>query len=661
VRSENASGVALWSCDRAKTFLLVAWPPQIVKSLGVGRDRLPASWQRATGRGAAEISGELEPFMTLRPAASCRHSLARPILLWALVAVLATACSDLPQPAAGGSHTASYATEALRTGATLGAALNDGDSLAASYLAGRIALDDGELRLAAENFANALARDPDNFELGRQVFVLRLSIGDYAEALALAESLVKVDPSFGEARLLLASEDVQTSDFAAAAEQVDGIGERELLSLAKPVFAGWIAFGAGDVERAVAILSDTSTAGALERIQRYHAAVVLMLADRLPEAHEQMRPLVDLDSRNPARLVTTLAALELQLGNAEEAKAILRRQLALGPGDLVLEAALAEVEAGRLPAMAITDPATGMADALLSLATALDEQNASAQALVIARLAAFLAPGQADVALLIAEINLGRGHAGEAVMVLAEVSPEDAHAWDARLLGAQALAALERQDEAVLELEAMAAERPERIDALVTIGDIRRRQERYGDAESAYDRALQRLPEITVGHWPLLYSRGITRERTDRWPEAEADFIAALELQPEQPLVLNYLGYSWVDKGMNLVEAEAMLQRAVELRPDDGYIVDSLGWAYYRLGRFEEAVTQLERAVELRPDDPVINDHLGDAYWQVGRQREARFQWQRALTFEPEDDQVVLIEDKLLHGLQASERAPDRG
>ena len=599
--------------------------------------------------------------MTFRPAGSCRHSPARPILLWALVAALTTACSDLPQPAAGGAHSASYDTEALRTGATLGAAVNDGDSLAASYLAGRIALDDGELRLAAENFANALARDPDNFELGRQVFVLRLSIGDYPGALALAESLVTVDPSFGEARLLLASEDVQTSDFAAAAEQVDGIGERELLSLAKPVFSGWLAFGAGDVERAVAILSDTSAAGALERIQRYHAAVVLMLADRLPEAHEQMRPLVDLDSRNPARLVTTLAALEMQRGNAEEAQTILRRQLALGPGDLVLEAALAEVEAGRLPAMAITDPATGMADALLSLATALDEQNASAQALVIARLAAFLAPGQADVALLIAEINLGRGHAGEAVMVLADVSPDDAHAWEARLLGAQALAALERQDEAVRELEAMAAERPERIDALVTMGDIRRRQERYGDAERAYDRALQRLPEITVGHWPLLYSRGITRERTDRWPEAEADFIAALELQPEQPLVLNYLGYSWVDKGMNLAEAEAMLQRAVELRPDDGYIVDSLGWAYYRLGRFEEAVTQLERAVELRPDDPVINDHLGDAYWQVGRQREARFQWQRALTFEPEDDQVVLIEDKLLHGLQASERAPDRG
>ena len=134
---------------------------------------------------------------------------------------------------------------------------------------------------------------------------------------------------------------------------------------------------------------------------------------------------------------------------------------------------------------------------------------------------------------------------------------------------------------------------------------------------------------------------------------------AALELEPDQPLVLNYLGYSWVDQGMNLAEAEAMLRRAVDLRPDDGYIVDSMGWAYYRLERFEEAVRYLERAVELRPDDPVINDHLGDAYWQVGRHREARFQWQRALTFEPEEDQVALIERKLERGLEPAE--PGRG
>ncbi len=582
-------------------------------------------------------------------------------LLAALVVAATTACTGQPEPAAGLSSTASYATDALRMSPATGDTASGPDSLAASYLGGRIALDDGDLRLAATNFAQALTHDPDNAELRRQVFILHLSVGDYERALALAETLAEVDASFGEARLLLAAAAVRDGNFAEAAVQLDGVGERELITLAQPIFAAWISFGSGDVEAALAHFDETGESSGLERVEDYHRAMILALADRQPAAVEEMRRLVEPNTLNPVRLVTALATMEATVGNRQAAIDVLRQQLVLDPGDLVLETALAELEAGALPQLPVQGPATGMADALLSLASALDEQGASAQALVLARLAGFLAPGQADIALLIAEINLGQGNADEAVLVLADVPSDAPRGWEARLLEAQALATLEREDEALTRLDTMAAEWPERVDALVTQGDILRREERYAEAERAYDRAIERLPEITAGRWPLLYSRGITRERTDRWPEAEADFLKALELQPEQPLVLNYLGYSWVDQGLNLAEAEAMLRRAVELRPDDGYIVDSLGWAYYRLERFDEAVTYLERAIELRPDDPVINDHLGDAYWQVGRHREARFQWQRALTFGPEDDQVALIEEKLQRGLQASELDADRG
>ena len=183
------------------------------------------------------------------------------------------------------------------------------------------------------------------------------------------------------------------------------------------------------------------------------------------------------------------------------------------------------------------------------------------------------------------------------------------------------------------------------------MGDLLRGKDRFAEAEAAYTRAIQRLPKVERSDWRLLYARGITYERTKRWPQAEADLLKALELEPDQPFVLNYLGYSWVDQGLNLDRAKAMLHRAVELRPDDGFIVDSLGWAYYRLGESDKAVTYLERAVELEPGDPVLNDHLGDVYWRVGRQREARFQWQRALTFKPEPDAVAAIQAKLANGL----------
>src|SRR5213078_2154909 len=145
--------------------------------------------------------------------------------------------------------------------------------------------------------------------------------------------------------------------------------------------------------------------------------------------------------------------------------------------------------------------------------------------------------------------------------------------------------------------------------------------------------------------------RGICNERSKQWASAEGDFKRALELSPEQAHVLNYLGYSWIDQGVNLDEGMRMIRRAVEQRPDDGYIVDSLGWAYYRIHNYDEAVKQLERAVELKPEDPTINDHLGDAYWRVGRVLEARFQWSHARDLKPESEDLAKIESKLKSGL----------
>ncbi|MGC2781087.1 MAG: tetratricopeptide repeat protein, partial [Bradyrhizobium sp.] len=147
------------------------------------------------------------------------------------------------------------------------------------------------------------------------------------------------------------------------------------------------------------------------------------------------------------------------------------------------------------------------------------------------------------------------------------------------------------------------------------------------------------------------YYRGICLERSKQWPKAEADMRKALELQPDQPHVLNYLGYSWIDQGVNLDEGMKMIKRAVEQRPDDGYIVDSLGWAYYRIGNYEEAVKNLERAIDLKPEDPTINDHLGDAYWRIGRKLEAKFQWAHARDLKPEAEEQPKIEAKIQNGL----------
>jgi tetratricopeptide (TPR) repeat protein len=196
-------------------------------------------------------------------------------------------------------------------------------------------------------------------------------------------------------------------------------------------------------------------------------------------------------------------------------------------------------------------------------------------------------------------------------------------------------------------LRDMVQRQPDRADAALALADIYRENRRYPEAISAYDEAIGRMPRLEHQHWPVLYGRAIAHKRMEQWSAAEADFLHALALEPEQPFVLNYLGYSWVERGTNIDRAKSMIERAVELRPGDGYIIDSLGWVLYQLGEYEGAVRHLERATELQPDDPTINDHLGDAYWLAGRRHEARFQWQRALTFKPEPDLQARLEDKL--------------
>ena len=239
----------------------------------------------------------------------------------------------------------------------------------------------------------------------------------------------------------------------------------------------------------------------------------------------------------------------------------------------------------------------------------------------------------------------------EALNVFQSVDEASTSAWESKLRQAELLNSLGRKAAAEKTLLLMANQRSEDMSALTRLGDIFRGIKDFEKAANVYTEAIKRTVLVEKPSWSLLYSRGIAYERSKKWYLAEKDFLDALELSPNQPYLLNYLGYSWVDRGLNLDSAKRMIEKAVRLRPNDGYIVDSLGWVLYRLGDFESATVYLERAISLYPQDPTINDHLGDAYWRVGRTREAEFQWERALSFGPEPEQVSNIRKKLHQGL----------
>ncbi|MDP7101410.1 MAG: tetratricopeptide repeat protein, partial [Rhodospirillales bacterium] len=292
----------------------------------------------------------------------------------------------------------------------------------------------------------------------------------------------------------------------------------------------------------------------------------------------------------------------------------------------------------------------GIGEALFSLGFAIQSQNPR-QTVVFTQLAVYLRPSFTIAKLLLAESLDGKDRLEDAIKVYLSVAKDPAYAWTARLRIASNLDRLDDTEDAIGELKAMSKENPTRIDALVNMGNILQRHKRYAESNKAYEQAKSRIPKFKTQHWSIFYSNGISYERIKKWPQAEKEFLKALELRPNHPSVLNYLGYSWVEQGLHLGRAQKMIRSAVKQRPRDGYIIDSLGWVLYRLGDMKGAVKQLERAIELRPEDPTINDHLGDIYWAVGRKNEAAFQWNRALTLEPEKDIIPKIELKLKEGL----------
>ncbi len=503
---------------------------------------------------------------------------------------------------------------------------------AGSYLSALVAANNRDMSSAADYFLMTLVTDPDNPELLRQAHIALLMDGRVGEAVPIAGRIEDIAPGDGVAPLTLSAEYMRTGNLDGASEQVGKLPLSGYNVVFVPLLEAWIEVGRGDPEAALEAIATGFAAEGFETFRAYHIALIEALAGHPEEAERAFEVAMSTQEGGSYRVVRAYGAFLLEQGRTEEAGALYDAFQAANPASLWLSEAMADfTEAGDSGEM-IDTSAEGMAEILFGIASAADTSTSGSTALIYAQLAAYLDPKSDVIHLLIGDLlELEERHL-EAVAAYERIPATSPLAWSARLRAAANLDDAGQTDEAIAMLDEMVIERPERSDALITLGDILRMQERWEDAVAAYDKAIEILGDESVLNWRLHYVRGISLERAGDWPRAEQDFLVSLEASPESPYVLNYLGYSWVDQGLNLEEALDMIERAVEQRPQDGFIVDSLGWALYRLDDFEGAVRYLERAVELEPGDPVINDHLGDAYWQVGRLVEARYQWLRAVT-----------------------------
>ena len=534
--------------------------------------------------------------------------------------------------------------------------IRPGPSIMGNFLAGRHAQAQRQIPTALEFLTAILETDPDNASLLRRAFILTALEGRIAESADLARRLFGAlgDDAQGRnpiADVALVAADIKAGRFDEAQKRVDGFPENGLNAFLSPLLAAWIRVGLGETDQALEALAALNKNDGFKAMFDLHAAVINEMAGRLEAAEEHYMNAADTPSGLSMRLVELLGGLYERSGKPEKAKAAYLMYLEQHPNSQLLEPAMNRLESGGRAVQTVETAADGVAEALFGVASSIRRQNAQDTALIFANMALYLRPDFPLTQILVADILESDDRLEKANTVYASINRASPVSWSARLRIASNLDRLDRPEEAEQQLRVMAAERPENIEPFNNLGDIMRGRERFADAVLAYDQAISRVTKMERRHWSLLYARGIALERSKQWPRAEADFLKALEFEPEQPYVLNYLGYSWVDQGLHLDEAQEMIKKAVKLRPNDGYIVDSLGWVLYRLGDFEGAAREMERAVELRPDDPVINDHLGDAYWKVGRRQEARFQWRRSLSLDPEPTLLDTIEAKLKNGL----------
>ncbi len=524
------------------------------------------------------------------------------------------------------------------------------DNPSGSYLAARHAGTERDSATAAAYYLNALKADPRNPDLVSRAFLSVLTDGDIDQAGKLADRLLQLDRTDRVARLVVGIRALKQKDYATARQNFTQSVRGPVTDLTATLLTAWAYDGSGDVRSAIDTMDKLQGPDWYSIFKDLHAGLILDLANNKKEAAKRYDRAYKVDP-TAVRTVEAYGRFLARSGNKNDALKIYQDfNKALPDHPLVMQEMKAVADGDKIPPL-VESPQAGAAEALYGLGASIGRRGGEDLALIYLQLALYLEPNHAMALLSLADLYESLKKPDLAIKVYDRVPPASPLSRNAEIQVAGDLDLLDRSDEAKKRLDRVIAEHPKDTEAIMALGNIQRGRKEFAECADTYGKAIDAIEHPEKANWVVFYFRGICYERSHQWPHAEADMKKALELFPDQPLVLNYLGYSWVDQGAHLDEGMDMIRKAVEQRPDDGYIVDSLGWAYFRTGNYDEAVKNLERAVELKPDDPTINDHLGDAYWRVGRTLEAHYQWSQAKDLNPDKEDLPKIEAKIKDGL----------
>jgi len=523
--------------------------------------------------------------------------------------------------------------------------------LAGSILSSRFATQHQDVGEAAKYLSESLKRDPENEILQQQTMRAQLVAGNMPEAIAIAHALQPVAARDPLVATLLMIDAVKQGKPGEGKRAIAVPADRGLFGIIRPVMNEWLSIAADGLKAPVTMQAAIDKSGFFAPFLHYHAALmndVLGFKDIALSHYEKSS--VDM-AVTPYRVVEALSNFYLRQEQPDKAQGVFDAYAHENPdSNLIPDRISGAGNDGKVKPL-VASPAEGLAELFFSTASILFGEEMTNESFIYLRLALTLKPDLAPAQLMLASLYEGNQEYDQAIAIYESITPGTVFYKRARIRKALNVEAAGNREEAIHQLRQIADDYPKDEAALVTLGDLYREQERFEDASEAYGEAILRVGEPKESDWPLFYARGIAYERAGMWNAAERDFNQALALSPNQPEVLNYLGYSWLVMNKNLKKAREYIEVAYSARPDDAHILDSMGWAHFMMGEYDEAVTMLEKAADIMPQDVTVNEHLGDAYWKVGRRTEAAYQWKRALSFKPDAVDVERIEAKIADGL----------
>ena len=540
--------------------------------------------------------------------------------------------------------------------------IDAGETSSGNYLAAIVAGAKQDVSPAAKFYTEALKTDRRNSELLERGFLAQLADGNMPEAFRYARSMLALDQKIALPNLAMAVRNLQLKQFDKARDNLAlAAGKYRNSDPTATLLSAWTEVGSGRLTKALAIADKLQEPG-LTDIRNYLTGLMADVGGRKDEALRRLKAAYTAEKSNFV-YADTYASVEARLGDRSAALKVYEELLAIAPNEPQLKFHYDQLKAGVVPEPPVNSSVEGAAKVFYLLGGARARPGEEILPLIYMQFAKYLAPRDNTIDYALGEGFGSVGQNERAIGYFDAITPDSPFKPRAMIRKAFNLEAIGKSDEAIKTLNDLVAANKADLDALNSLGVLLRSKKRWPEAIATYTKAIEEVGTPTAAHWSLFHGRGICYERNKEWPLAEADLRKALEFLPDNlrlgPLnaynraqVLNYLAYSWVDRGIHIDEAFPMLQRAVDLTEGrDGYIIDSLGWAYYRQNQFDNAVRELERALSIKPSDPVINDHLGDAYWKVGRKLEAQFQWNHARDLKPEPEDLEQILKKLENGL----------